>query len=138
MTAPTQQPIQRRAAHVRLDELPDHGQQVIQGQLQLRAQVDHQLFLHHVECGLQPVHCVTSVLHGIALAPLADGVAADVELRRQLIVAAGGLLDRFADRWRGHGVLVQGNHHVVSLGLRAQYKKAQSLMLGIAAAPFIW
>lgn len=36
---PTQQPVQRREAHRRLDELPYHGQQVVLRQPQMRVQI---------------------------------------------------------------------------------------------------
>lgn len=40
--------------------------------------------------------------------------------------------------WSATAGFVTATLYALSLGLRAQYKKAQSLMLGIAAAAFIW
>lgn len=111
MPAAPEQAIKRRAAHGRFDEFLDDGQQVIEGQAQLRAQVDHQLFLPGVQGGLQAVHGMAAVLDRVAPAPAADRLARNVELPRQFVVAAGGFLDRRADRRRGRGVLVQGNQH---------------------------
>jgi len=108
----TQQSIQCGAAHLGLNELSDHSQQIIERQQQLCAQIDHQFLLRRVERGLQPMRRVAAVLHGIALAPLANGVAAHTELARQFIVAARGLLNFCADRRGGRGVLVQSNQHV--------------------------
>lgn len=111
--ATAQQPVERRAAHPRLDELVHHGQQVIERQPQVHSQVHHHLFLRRVEGGVQPVRGVAGVLHRRALSPPAEGVAAHVKLPRQLVVTARGLLDRRTNGRRGGGVLVQGNPHVV-------------------------
>lgn len=111
---PTQQAVQRRAAHRRLDELVHHGQQIVQRQAQRRAQVHHQFLLPRIQGRLQAVRGVAGVQHGLALAPLAYGVARHVVLARQLVVAAAGRLQRCADRRRGGGVLVQGNQHGLS------------------------
>jgi hypothetical protein len=63
------------------------------------------LFLPGVERGLQPVRGMAGIVHPIALAPLAHRVARDVELARQLVVAAGGLLDRRPYSRRGQVVV---------------------------------
>ena len=83
VTAQTQQPIHRRAAYRWFDELVHHRQKVVQRQQQLGPQVDHQLLLAPVERGLQPERAVAGVVDPTALAPLADGVARDLELTGQ-------------------------------------------------------
>ena len=114
MPASAQQPVQRRAAHRRLNELPDHGEQIVQRQTQMRTQVDHQFLLACVERALQAMRRVAAVGDRVSLAPFADRVARDVELPGKLVIAAGGILDRFADGGRRGGVLVQVDQHVVS------------------------
>lgn len=108
---PTQQPVQRRAAHRRLDELPHHRQQVVQRQAQVRAQIDDDLLLAGIERGLQPVRCVAAILDRAALAPLADREFADTEALRQFGLSAVGRLDRQACRRRRRSVLVQADQH---------------------------
>ena len=109
-----------------VDELLDDGQQIIQGQFQLRAQIDHQLFLRGVEGGLQPMGGMAAVLDGVALAPATDRVTRDVKLPRQLIIAAGGFLNRRSDRRRGGGVLVQGDQHGWSRSLHSAMTRAST------------
>lgn len=80
----------------------------------MRTQVDHQFLLACVERALQAMRRVAAVGDRVAAAPFADRVARDVELPGKLVIAAGGILDRFADGGRRGGVLVQVDQHVVS------------------------
>lgn len=108
---PSQQSVQRRAAHRRLKELAHHRQQVVQRQAQVRAKVDDDLFLAGVERGLQPMRCVAAVFDRCALEPLADGELAHAKALRQLGFGALRLLNRQPGSRRGRRVLVQADKH---------------------------
>lgn len=61
------------------DELPCHGQQVIQRQQQGTPQVNHHCFLRWREHGLQVVGSVRSVGKDVALLPLVDRLLSDAK-----------------------------------------------------------
>ncbi len=58
---PTQAAIQPRARDIRVQELPNHGQQIIQRHEQCLAQGDRNGLLCRGQSGLQPVRCVAAV-----------------------------------------------------------------------------
>ena len=77
-----QHAIQRRAAHGRFDEFPHHRQQIVQGQAQRRAQIQHQRFLAVVQRLGQPMRRVTAIRRRRAAPPFPDGVPRRTEARR--------------------------------------------------------
>ena len=74
-----QAPVQSGARDMRTDELPCHGQQVIQRQQQGTPQVNHHCFLRWREHGLQVVGSVRAVGKDVALLPLVDRLLSDTK-----------------------------------------------------------
>lgn len=103
-----QAPVQPGARDMRTDELPCHGQQVIQRQQQGAPPVKHQCFLCWREHRLQAMGRMRAVCKDIALLPLVDRLLGDPEALGQ---GAGWLVagcDLGTYGGRGAGVLVQG------------------------------
>ena len=93
------------------NELPRHGQQVIQGQQQGAPQVDQQGFLRRCQHGLQAVRRVRAIPKGRALLPLVDRLLGDaVALGQHSDCLAAGR-DLGTHGGRGACILVQGNQH---------------------------
>ena len=93
------------------DELPCHGQQVIQRQQQGTPQVNHHCFLRWREHGLKVVGSVRAVGKDVALLPLVDRLLSDAKALGQ---DAGWFIagcDLGTHGGRGAGVLVQGYQH---------------------------
>jgi hypothetical protein len=69
--------VQPGSGHVGIEKFPGHGQEIIQGQEQGLAEVDHDGFLGGRERGFEGVGPVRGVFDRGAVFPLADGRPAD-------------------------------------------------------------
>ena len=78
-----QAPVQPRARHIRVQELPDHRQQVVDRHQQRLAQNDRNRLLHRGQCRLKPVRRVAAVLHRVAVFPFVDGLLGGAEALRE-------------------------------------------------------
>ena len=83
---PPQAAVEARARHIRVQELADHGQQVVDGHQQRLAQDNRHRLLRGRECCLKPVRRVAAVLHTVAMLPFVDGL---------LVCQENDSLDRF-------------------------------------------
>ena len=106
--------IKPRARDRRVDELPGHGQQVIEGQQQRAAQLHDEQLLTRTQGSGQGVRAVRAVLRVVAPLPLAGGGNADV-------VALCQHPERLARRphlgpcsWRGSGNRMNLAHNLWS------------------------
>ena len=79
--SPAQTPVEAGARHLRVEELPHHGEQVVERHQQRLAQHDRRL--RRGQWGLQPVRRGAAVMHRVAVPPLADGLRGRPEPRRQ-------------------------------------------------------
>lgn len=77
-TVAHQQPLQRGAIQVRLDELPDHHQRVIGGQQQRPAQLHHDGLLCRRQRRVQSMRLVAPVRYRLPVLPLAHRGPRDV------------------------------------------------------------
>lgn len=115
-----QHAVQRRAAHLRGNELARHRQQVVQRQAQRGAQIQHQRFLPVVQRFTQLMRRMTAIRRRLSAAPFHDGVPRLTEAHRQLVNGAFGLPNRLAHQRRGGRVLVQAQQHPGSFSHRAK------------------
>ena len=80
---PPQTPVQPRARNLRVEELPDHRQKIVDGNQQRLAQNDRYRLLRRGQGRLQPVRRVAAVMHTIAMLPFVDGLLNRPEPLRQ-------------------------------------------------------
>lgn len=73
-TMPAKAAVEPRARDIRVQELPHHGQQVIERDQQGLAQRHGHGFLRGRKRGLQAVLRMAAILNAVALAPLPDGL----------------------------------------------------------------
>ena len=122
---PPQTPVQTRTRDLRVEELPDHGEQIVERDQQRLAQNDRDRLLRGRKCRLQPVRRMAAVMNVVAMPPFADGLLVCREnesLDRFLILqtpepfrqhrrrrVAG--LDRRPDFWRRRCLLVKMDQH---------------------------
>ena len=69
-----QTPILPRAGNLRIEELPNHCQQIIKRQQEAAAQAHRHRLLRRGHSSLQPVRRVAAIMHGVTLAPLPEGL----------------------------------------------------------------
>ena len=108
---PTQAAIQPRARGVRVKELTDHGQQVVERDQQRLAQRHGDGLLRRRQCGLKPVRRVAAILDAVSLAPFIDGLRRHPETfrkNRSRVIAA---LNGRTDLWRRRRLLVKMDQH---------------------------
>jgi hypothetical protein len=106
----TQQAVQCRAAHARVDELARHRKQAIQRQPQRLAQFHHERLLAGVQRGLKRVGGVAEVVLCGPRAPLAEGLWGDAKALCLLVVAARRCLGLAADRGGAFGRSCAGGY----------------------------
>lgn len=110
-----EQPVDRRAGGVLVEELAGDGEHVLQGQPQRSAQGHHHRLLLRHQGRAQPVSGVRAIFGGSAFAPAADGVFGDPELPGQLPDRLVRGLDGSPTGRRGARVLVQPDVHQARL-----------------------
>jgi len=123
-----QHAVQRRAAHLRGDELARHRQQIVQWQAQGRPQIQHQRFLPVVEGLGEPVRRMTAVRRRVTAPPLHNRVPGLTKAHRQLVNGTFG----FPNRWRGRRVLMQAQQHPESFshGAKTPTKTSRPISSG--------
>jgi hypothetical protein len=108
---PAQTAIQSGTRDIRVKELSNHRQQVIQRYEQCLAQRGGDSFLCRGKGGLQPVRCVAAVEHAIAMAPLVDRLLRRAEPLGQNRRRLAARLDHGAHLRRGRRLLVKMDQH---------------------------
>ena len=78
---PPQTPVQPRARNLRVQELPEHRQEIVERHQQCFAQNHRHCLLRRGQRGLQPVRRVAAILHTIAMLPFVDGLLSRPEDR---------------------------------------------------------
>ncbi len=107
-----QEPTQGRTAHGGFNKFAGDGQQIVQRQLGLCAQVNHQFFLSWIECRRETMRGVAGILDEISLPLPTNRLPSHAKRRHQLVIAACCPLNRCVDRRRSRGILVQGDSHI--------------------------
>jgi len=123
--------VQARARGGGVEELPDHREQVIEGQQRGATQFHRHRLLRRCQRGLEPVRAVRGVAHVLACAPLGDGGRGDVVALGQGFVGAFGRLQFAPDGRRRASVLVQVDDHLQQARSRVQLAVGKE----VSAAP---
>ena len=110
-TVAAQAPVQARAGDLGTQKFTCHGQQVIQGQKQGFAQLDHDGFLCRAQLGLQSIRSVGFVHKAVTLFPFVDGGLGHTIADCQHAGALGAGGNLCANRRRSACVLVQLDVH---------------------------
>ena len=109
---PTQTAVKPRARDVRVQELADHGEQVVDRHQQRLAQHDRHRHLRRGQRRLQAVRGVAAVMHAVPVLPLVDGLlgrAKPLRQHRGWLVAG---LDRRPHLRRRRRLAVKMDQHV--------------------------
>jgi len=80
---PPKAAVKARSGDVRIQELPDHRQQIVDRHQQGLAQNHRHRLLRRGQGGLQPVRRVAAVMNAVAVPPLVDGLLGRAEARRE-------------------------------------------------------
>jgi hypothetical protein len=107
----TQTPVETGARDIRVQELPNHRQQVIQRNQKRGAQCHRDRLLRKRQRGLQPVGRVAAVKHAVAVPPLVDRLLGRPEPLRQDRRRLVARLDRRPHPWRRRCLLVKMDQH---------------------------
>ena len=108
---PTQAAVQTGARDMRVQELPHHGQEVIERHQQGLAQRHRHGLLSRRQGGLQPVRRVAAILDAVALAPFVDRLRRHTEALGQHRADLVARLDRRPHLRGRRGLLVKMDQH---------------------------
>ena len=96
---PPQATVEAGARDLRVQELPDHSQQVVERHQERLAQDNHYRLLRRGQGGLQPVRRVAAVMHRVSVPPFVDRLLGRAVPLRQHRGGRVTGLDRRPDLW---------------------------------------
>ena len=108
---PPQARIQARARDIRIQELPNHGKQIIQRHQQGLAHGHRDSLLRRGQCCLQPVRRVAAVIHAVAFALFPHRLLRDPVALRRHPRGFVARLDRSPDLRRRRRLFMKRNQH---------------------------